>query len=270
MRLRTAIVTMCLSLLILVVALPVSAQDGGQTPPPGGGDPARGARLFATNCAVCHGQKGEGRVGATLNTVFVSMNATVELKEIISKGRLGTMMPTWGKENGGPLSEQDIDDIVAYIESWGKTYEPPEPLPPVPPQNIPPVAEVTGDPNKGYTVFQQNCAGCHGEKGEGRIGATLTTSFPSIDPGAFAIETIKRGIAGTKMPAWSQANGGPLADDDINNVAAYVLSLQRQPAARPSEVVQQGSAWPLVIAGVAVVVVIVALGVAVNRREQKP
>jgi mono/diheme cytochrome c family protein len=266
MRFRTAIVTLCLGLLILFVTMPTYAQDAT---PSGPGDPVRGAQLFAQNCATCHGAKGEGRVGATLNKVFVSMNPTAQLKEIITNGRSGTMMPTWGKSKGGPLSDQDIDDIVAYIESWGKTYEPPAPVPPQPPEHIPPVAQVTGDPNKGYTIYQQNCAACHGAKGEGRIGATLTTAFPSIAPGAFAIATIQRGISGTKMPAWSQANGGPLTDDQINDVAAYVLSLQHQPAERPGEVVQPASAWPLVAVGAGVVVVIVALGVAVARRESK-
>jgi mono/diheme cytochrome c family protein len=269
MRFRTAIVTLGLGLLILFVALPTHAQTTDPTPA-GPGDPARGAQLFANNCAVCHGAKGEGRAGATLNKVFVSMNPTAQLKEVITNGRSGTMMPTWGQSKGGPLSDKDIDDLVAYIESWGKTYEPPLPVPPLPPQNIPPVQQVTGDPNKGYTIFQQNCAACHGTKGEGRIGATLNKSFPAIEPGAFAIATIKRGISGTLMPAWSQANGGPLSDDDINNVAAYVLSLQHEPVAQPGEVVQQASAWPLVAVGVGVVVVIFALGIAVNRREQKP
>lgn len=269
MRVRTALVTLCLSLLLLLIALPTYAQGGGQTPSPAGGDPVHGAQLFAQNCAVCHGPKGEGRVGATLDKVFVSMNADVELRQIISNGRPGTFMPTWGQAKGGPLSDQDINDIVAYIESWGKTYEPPAPAPPVLQENIPPVPEVSGDPNKGYTIFQQNCAACHGTKGEGRIGATLTTSFPSIAPGAFAIETIKRGVAGSLMPAWAQENGGPLTDAQINDVAAYVLSLQRQPVARPGEVVQPGSAWPLVVAGLAIVVVIVALGLAVWRRETR-
>jgi mono/diheme cytochrome c family protein len=270
MRLRTAILSIYLSLFALLIALPTHAQQGGQTPPPGAGDPARGAQLFTQNCAVCHGSKGEGRVGATLNTVFVSMNADAELTEIITNGRQpGTMMPTWGKSKGGPLSDQDIADIVAYIKSWGKTYEPPAPVPPVPPEKIPPVAEVTGDPNKGYTIFQQNCAACHGTKGEGRIGATLTTAFPSIAPGAFAIATIRRGVAGSKMPPWSQANGGPLTDDQINDVAAYVLSLQKQPVAQPGEVVQPANGLPLAIGLAAVVMVIVALGIAVNRREAK-
>ena len=268
MRFKIAVTGLAIIVIGLMAAVgPARAQDA--TPGGPGNDPVKGAELFAENCAVCHGAKGEGRVGATLNKVFVSMNPDVELRQIITNGRSGTLMPTWGQSKGGPLSDEEIGDLVAYIKSWGKTYEPPAPVPPVPAEVIPPVPQVTGDPNKGYTLFQQNCAACHGKQGEGRIGANLRDAFPSIAPGAFAIETIKRGISGTKMPAWSQANGGPLTDDEINDVAAFVLSLQHNPVARPGEIIGSGSSLPLILVGVLSVVIIVALGVAVNRRQKQ-
>jgi hypothetical protein len=36
------------------------------------------------------------------------------------------------------------------------------------------------------------------------------------------------------MPAWSQASGGPLSDEQIANVAAYVLTLSPTVAATPA------------------------------------
>jgi mono/diheme cytochrome c family protein len=248
-------------LAMILLAAPARAQEGE-------GDPERGAELFAENCAVCHGQTGEGRIGAELNDVFVSMSPDAALHQTISEGRAGTFMPAWGEASGGPLSDQDIDDIVAYVESWGTTYEPPAPAPPRPQVEIPPVPEVDGDPNNGYTVFQQNCAACHGESGEGRIGANLTTAFAVIEPGAYGISVISNGVDGTLMPAWSQDNGGPLSEQEIDDAVAYLISIQRHPAQTGGEVVGRGSALPLVIVGVLAVVLIVALGISVNRRQR--
>jgi mono/diheme cytochrome c family protein len=247
--------------LILLIAVPAAAQGGE-------GDPERGAALFAQNCAVCHGQTGEGRIGAELNDVFVSMSPDAALYQTISEGRAGTFMPAWGEASGGPLTDQDIADIIAYVESWGTTFEPPAPAPPRPQVEIPPVPEVDGDPNNGYTVFQQNCVACHGESGEGRIGANLTAAFAAIEPGAYAISVISEGVDGTLMPAWSQASGGPLSEQEINDAVAYLISIQRHPAPTGGEEVGRGSALPLVIVGVLAVVLIAALGISVNRRQR--
>ncbi len=262
MRWRTVLPVAVLTALTLafLLAVPLRAQQEG--------DAANGAALYAANCAVCHGPRGEGRVGATLSDVFVTIAPDEFLKETISQGRPGTFMPAWSQAYGGPLTDAEIADIIAYIESWGTTVEPPAPAPPRPPQEIPPVPEVSGDPNAGYTIFHTNCVACHGEQGQGRIGATLTTTFAAIEPGAFVIETIRRGVAGSLMPPFAQAYGGPLTDAEINDVAAYVLSLQRAVTPPPAEMVGRGSAWPLVIVGALIVVVIVALGVAVARRER--
>ena len=63
---------------------------------------------------------------------------------------------------------------------------------------------------------------CHGVDGQGREGASLT-NFPGISITATLFDTIRNGIPGTRMPAWGQANGGPLTEDDIEDLAAYIL-----------------------------------------------
>lgn len=248
---------------LLVVALaaagPVVAQDGG--------DPENGAALYASNCLVCHGPNGDGRVGATLDQVFATIDTDTFLTEAISRGIQGSMMPAWSESFGGPLAPEEIQDIVAYIESWGTAVEPPVPAPNPPPREIPPVPEVDGDPEAGYVVYAQNCVACHGPEGEGRIGATLDRPFAAISPDAFVVQTISRGIEGSMMPPFAQENGGPLTEGQINDVAAYVFSFQRTaPPTATEEQVGRGSALPLIFVLLGSLVVIVALGLSVQPR----
>jgi hypothetical protein len=37
---------------------------------------------------------------------------------------------------------------------------------------------------------------------------------------------IASGIAGSQMPAWSQANGGPLSEQDIDDLVTFILTLE--------------------------------------------
>jgi mono/diheme cytochrome c family protein len=140
-------------------------------------------------------------------------------------------MPSWSQANGGPLTDDEIDAIVTYILSWQTSGVPnltPAPtataLPP-----ITPVPGVEGDPNAGAALFAQDCAPCHGDKGQGRIGATLAKDWPGVRPDLAVKSTISNGIAGSVMPAWSQAKGGPLSEPEINNLVAFILTLPSQP-----------------------------------------
>jgi mono/diheme cytochrome c family protein len=102
----------------------------------------RGERLFATteeggyNCAGCHGAEGVGGVAPpftltdaddefvaqvvwrapAINTVLLRYSEE-EVREILVYGRPGTPMPAWGVEGGGPLTTQQIDELVAYLSS---------------------------------------------------------------------------------------------------------------------------------------------------------
>jgi mono/diheme cytochrome c family protein len=96
-------------------------------------------------CADCHGSQGQG--GQTtfvvsdpahpnippkqvtwsappLNTVFlrfkeddVDSPAVQEIRQIIVYGRAGTPMPAWGLNGGGPMDDQQIGDLLAYLKS---------------------------------------------------------------------------------------------------------------------------------------------------------
>ncbi|MFZ2422920.1 MAG: c-type cytochrome [Anaerolineae bacterium] len=205
----------------LLLALLLVGVAGAQ----GGGDKARGAQIYDANCAVCHGPDGKGRVGATLSSVFSSIQPDALIRQTVANGIAGTAMPAW-LQPGGPLTEQDISDLVAFIEglSGGRPGEFPTPaLKQITP--IATLADVAGDPTAGAGLYSENCVMCHGDKGQGRIGARLSKAFSGIRPDLSVRSTIINGISGSAMPAWSQTKGGPLTDDEVNNLTAFILTL---------------------------------------------
>ena len=98
-----------------------------------------GARLYAENCAVCHGPNGEGRVGATLAKDWPAIRPDMTVRNVIVNGVSGSPMPAWSIEKGGPLSEAQINDIVAYVVSLPK-MKPPIEAPPAGSAEEPPQA----------------------------------------------------------------------------------------------------------------------------------
>lgn len=215
------------ALLLAAFTLAAAAQT------PASDDPAaQGAQLYAENCVVCHGEQGQGRVGATLAKDWPSIRPDLTVRAIIANGVPGSPMSAWSQAKGGPLSEQEIDALTAYILSW-QTGGAPQYIPAAPPTARPPVtppAEVQGDANNGGVLFDENCDMCHGPNGEGRVGATLAKEWPSIRPDLAVRSIIAGGVPNSPMPAWSQAKGGPLSEADIDDLTAFVLALGQNQA----------------------------------------
>lgn len=219
MSLGTMLFVSILSALLMALALTTiaSAQDG---------DITKGSQIYDANCAVCHGSEGQGRLGANLSAAFPSINPSAFLREVIARGVPGSAMPAWSQAHGGPLTEAEIDDVVAFVDSLSGGRSPMAPTAtPLPVTPVPTVPGSSGDPTQGRVLFIENCAMCHGEQGQGRLGANLDKAFASINPQQFVRATVANGVEGTAMPAWSQANDGPLSETQIDDISAYIISL---------------------------------------------
>lgn len=203
------------------------------------GDPERGGALYIKNCALCHGIDGTGRIGANLEN-FPAIDVGAVLAVTIAEGIEGTVMPAWGRANGGPLSEQDIADISVYMQGAFSGSDPIAPAPIYSAPAIDPLPDIDGDPSAGALVFQSDCVACHGDKGQGRFGLALAKSWSGNQPEVYIRSVVNDGIQGTTMPAWGLENGGPHSEEEIANVAAFILTLSPvgtspQPEAPPTE-----------------------------------
>lgn len=96
---------------------------------------SRGAGLFEESCSSCHGGGGLG--GDTDHTIaddngnFVAaikwevpaLTTTLyrfseeEVRHILNYGRPPTPMQAWGAPGGGPLTTQQVDELIQYIQS---------------------------------------------------------------------------------------------------------------------------------------------------------
>src|ERR1041384_4457814 len=97
---------------------------------------------------------------------------------------------------------------------------------------------------RGINTFTTLCFPCHGEKGQGavvpdsnpeRLAPPLnrpdlrpTDSDTRTKEYDFIFKTIQRGRPGTPMPTWGQIDGGPLLDEQVNELTLMILNGDRQ------------------------------------------
>ncbi len=77
---------------------------------------------------------------------------------------------------------------------------------------------------EGHKVFIQNCAACHGQKGEGIIGPNLTDKYWLHGDGSFnaIVKVIQEGVPTKGMIAWKPV----LPEEKLLQAASYILSLK--------------------------------------------
>lgn len=177
-----------------------------------------GMTLYAENCAVCHGLSGEG-IGATpsLNNPGLAAMPYEDIFKVIERGRFGTAMPAWSKEDGGPLSDYQISELVALVQSgdWNATGDRVVNL------GLAPLIPFTTEPDSALleavgllpdgatlqaaiTTYAGSCVSCHGADGLGTsIAPALndpTVREKTVDD---LTRTVTFGSAGTLMAGWS-------------------------------------------------------------------
>jgi cytochrome c oxidase cbb3-type subunit 3 len=94
----------------------------GQAPPPysppGPGDARRGASVYATACASCHGPAGRGsqRASSIVDGTYLALVSDQHLRTTVIVGRPELGAPDWrGDVPGKPLSPEDVSDVVAWL-----------------------------------------------------------------------------------------------------------------------------------------------------------
>jgi mono/diheme cytochrome c family protein len=111
------------------------------------------------------------------------------------------------------------------------------------PSGSPAAAALPGDPNKGASLFGQNCATCHGASLGGGIGPALNpiAKLPGVanplDPN-YLIDIITNGRKhqpGDPGTADMPVKGGNpnLTDQNIKDLAAYIIEQNRIPGGGP-------------------------------------
>ncbi|WP_437204692.1 c-type cytochrome [Planctomicrobium sp. SH664] len=178
--------------------------------------------LYAQNCAGCHGADGEfGAAPPLQDRLFLALVTDAELEELIRCGRKGTLMPPFALSQGGRLSDEQIRSLLAGLRlAWGGH---------VPTANVPAYRGEPGDPVRGAAVYQQACANCHGENGEGDVpgGALRDVAFLSLISDQALRRIIITGRFDLEMPSYASvvgrdSNFQPLSSRDIDDVVALL------------------------------------------------
>ncbi|MGD2206641.1 MAG: c-type cytochrome [Anaerolineae bacterium] len=204
---------------------------------------ARGARLYDQYCSGCHGKRGEGLAGVypALNVrdmwegreniaFYGTLHDYISLN--IAAGHPSQRMPSWSEKYGGPLRDDQIEDLAQFVLNWqgeqpeGVRPEEGAPTPTAGAEATPaatPEPAAEGDPAHGQEVFLQSCANCHGENAQGgSLGPTLVSSDVAANDDEYFRQIIVNGRAGTAMPAW----GDILSAQDIADVIAWLRTKQ--------------------------------------------
>ena len=164
---------------------------------------ATARNLFQNNCAQCHGSDGGGAAGFPnlANADWQWGGDPDAIVATITGGRVAAM-PAWLPVIG----EQGVDAVVAYVQTLS---------------GQPADATLAAS---GKTIFETNCAACHGFDGKGMaaVGAPNLTDDVWLyggDPATIKL-TVVNGRAG-QMPAF----GERLGEERVRLLAAYALHL---------------------------------------------
>ncbi|MCL4297903.1 MAG: c-type cytochrome [Anaerolineae bacterium] len=200
-----------------------------------------GAALYTQYCTECHGLKGEGGIGPTLNSKYFfeqrladigyqgTMKSFLTLtirggRPVMSDPNYGRNMPTWSVDYGGPLRNDQIDTIVSYVMNWQ------EAAPDLGDPNAEPTP-VPGDTpeERGKNLFTgMGCVGCHAIDGQGgTVGPELTNVISKgedyvhqsiVQPNA----VIAEGFQPNLMP---QNFSQRMSEENISDIIAYLASV---------------------------------------------
>lgn len=219
----------------------------------------QGAALYDQNCRTCHGVNGEGlgALGPALNDAhfFTARRQEVGwtgslhdyIVATIASGRVTAtrplyagdgvvVMPPWAQVNGGPLRDDQIEALAAFVLNWEATARGEVVLSPLPT----PTPQAIGDDGqivRGRQVFvDAGCTACHGDDAGGvaevgpsllGIGAVAGTRVPGIA----ATEYLRASVlvpAAWVVEGYAQPGGcqAVVSEAQLADLVAYLLTVE--------------------------------------------
>jgi mono/diheme cytochrome c family protein len=188
-------------------------------------DPSAGQPIYLEKCAPCHGETGlgDGEMAGQLpvpapalgTDVLARASSPTEWYTIVTQGNLERRMPPFGS-----LTDRQRWDVVAYAYSLSN-----------------PADRILA----GEMLYEEHCAACHGDLGDGVGTEAATLSTPATD---FTDQEMMAGISGEQLYlSISEGIGAdmPAFDDQLSEgerrtLAAYLRSLTFAPRLAVSDV----------------------------------
>jgi mono/diheme cytochrome c family protein len=179
---------------------------------------AKGAFDYESNCARCHGMVGEGISGTRINFLYVKREDGTEEGTLIDEGRWygtdqvkekygtlrnyieatsssglrGTQMLAWSERYGGPLRDDQLENIATFIMSWQGNIPDGAQSSAIDYQQAEIAKVMEGDDplEVGQAVYDNICSSCHtldtttkvGPGQGGLFGPDGTESFGTLLP----------------------------------------------------------------------------------------
>ena len=172
-----------------------------------------GGKLFAANCATCHGMALQGTTqGPTLIGVGA---ASVDFQ--VGTGRM-PMAATGPQAEVKPVqfTDEQVSALAAYVASRG-------PGPAIPDEKY---LQGDGDAAVGAELFRINCAMCHNVAGAG--GALTEGKYAPPLTGVAAVHVYEAMETGPQnMPVFNDKN---LSPEDKRDVITYLKYLEKNPS----------------------------------------
>jgi mono/diheme cytochrome c family protein/rhodanese-related sulfurtransferase len=190
-----------------------------EDPPPDGDEHyVAGALAFGEYCKLCHAADATGYAAdhapSLVSSTFLESATDDFLARGIRDGRPGTAMAPYAKSRGGPLEEDDVTSIIAFLRDRGPLRV-----------RLPSTA-VVGDARSGEAVYAASCQRCHGTRTDRADAVHLANPlFLATATDAFLRHAIVHGRPGTPMPAFD----GALRGDEIDNVVAMLRGWSSPP-----------------------------------------
>lgn len=196
-----------------------------------------GAATYARYCALCHGPEAKGYAAdnapSLVSPTFLASATDDFLVASIQQGRPGTAMAGYDRARGGPMSEEEVRGVIAFLRQRGPK---PTPLPATP---------ARGTAVWGEELYQRSCQTCHGTRARRGTAPWLANPvFLSLATDEFLRHAITHGRPGTEMRAF----GGELHREQIEDLVTMLRAWETTPPEPPPlPPAMPGMEGPLVI-----------------------